>query len=171
MKNNTIHKYISNLENKILNPKKGLGEEIFLFISRIIPLINVDLLIKDKRLGILLTWRKKSENYPAGWHVPGGMIRVNEKIYNRVIKVAKNELGIKIIFKNKPLAVNEIHLKQKNRSHCISLLYLCKPINKPDIRKKFKGLLPLAGQWKWFKKAPKNLIKPHKIYKKFLNSN
>ena len=83
MKKKNTQKYISNLEKKISNKKKGLPEDIFLFTSRITPLINVDLLIKDKKLGTLLTWRNKGEKYPAGWHVPGGIIRFKEKIYNR----------------------------------------------------------------------------------------
>ena len=36
------------LENFINNPKNDLPDEIFLFLSRISPLINVDLLIKNK---------------------------------------------------------------------------------------------------------------------------
>ena len=94
MKKNNTQKYILNLEKKISNKKKGLPEDIFLFTSRITPLINVDLLIKDKKLGTLLAWRNKGEKYPAGWHVPGGIIRFKEKIHNRVKLVAKNELKI-----------------------------------------------------------------------------
>ena len=40
---------IKKLESKISNSKKGLPEDIFLFLSRISPLINVDLLKKEKK--------------------------------------------------------------------------------------------------------------------------
>jgi colanic acid biosynthesis protein WcaH len=169
MKKNNTQKYILNLEKKISNKKKGLPEDIFLFTSRITPLINVDLLIKDKKLGTLLAWRNKGEKYPAGWHVPGGIIRFKEKIHNRIKLVAKNELKINIIFKKKPIAINEIHLNQKNRSHFISLLFSCKLKKKLNLKKRSKNSVEKSGEWMWFKKAPKNLIKPHKIYKKFLN--
>ena len=43
-----MKKKIRDLELKINNPKKGLPDEIFLFLGRISPLINVDLLIKNK---------------------------------------------------------------------------------------------------------------------------
>ena len=90
---NTTKNYIKIIEKKIPNKKKGLPNDVFLFASRIMPMINVDLLIKDKKLGTLLTWRKKGEKYPAGWHVPGGIIRFKEKASERVKKVAKLELG------------------------------------------------------------------------------
>ena len=44
-----LKNHIDILEKKIKEPKKGLPEEIFLLISRISPLINVDLLIKNKK--------------------------------------------------------------------------------------------------------------------------
>ena len=52
-----LQKKIKVLEFLIKDPKKGLGEEIFLFVSRITPLINVDLLIKNEKGQTLLTWR------------------------------------------------------------------------------------------------------------------
>lgn len=42
-------KLINKIEKKIENPSKGLPEDIFRFISRITPLINVDLLIQNKK--------------------------------------------------------------------------------------------------------------------------
>jgi hypothetical protein len=49
----------------------GLPEELFLFVSRITPLINVDLLIQDDGRRTLLTWRS-DRFFGPGWHVPGG---------------------------------------------------------------------------------------------------
>ena len=84
---------IKKIEKKIKNPKLGLPENFFLFLTRVTPMINVDLLIKNRKKETLLTWRQPGEKYPAGWHVPGGIIRFNEKAINRVSKVAKLELG------------------------------------------------------------------------------
>ena len=52
-----LTKIIDKLESSIQNPSKGLPEEVFLFVSRVTPLINVDLLIKNERNQTLLTWR------------------------------------------------------------------------------------------------------------------
>ena len=109
---------------------------------------------------------QKSENYDAGWHIPGGIIRFREKILDRVIKVAKNELNAVVKAANIPLAINQIILKNKrNRSHFISLLFECK-IKSFKNKNKFNKKKILAGAWKWHKKMPKDLITPHKkIYK------
>ena len=91
-----IEQNISIIEEKITDPTSGLPEEIFLLISRISPMINVDLFIKNSQNEVLLTWRQKGQVYPEGWHIPGGIIRYKEKILDRVHKVAKNELSCKI---------------------------------------------------------------------------
>ena len=96
-----LHRKIQHIEKYKKNPKNGLPEDLFLFASRIVPMINVDLLIKDKKKGVLLTWRKKGEKTRAAWHLPGGIIRFQEKIYDRIRKVASIELKSKVIFKKK----------------------------------------------------------------------
>jgi colanic acid biosynthesis protein WcaH len=60
-----IKEIIKLLEAHINNPSEGLPEEVFLFVSRITPMINVDLLIKNERKGTLLTWRDDGI-YPPG---------------------------------------------------------------------------------------------------------
>ena len=165
----SLDKLINKIEKKIENPSKGLPEDIFRFISRITPLINVDLLIQNKKKGTLLTWRNAGEKYAAGWHVPGGIIRIGEKIHKRLIKVAKTELGAKIIFNKNVKEINEIHLDQKNRKHFVSLLYKCKLKTKLRNQLDFKKNKKLVQDtWCWFKKPPKKLIKSHYIYKKYI---
>ena len=165
--NKLLNDKIKDLENYIINPRKGLPESIFLFLTRISPMINVDLLVKNNRGQTLLTWRKKGEKYPAGWHVPGGIIRFKEKASERVKKVAKLELGSEVLFDENPIFIKEIFLNQKNRSHFISLLYLCKLKNKIKIN--FKNGIN-NEKMQWFSKCPKNIIKPHVIYKRFINN-
>ena len=162
-----INLLIRKLEKKISNPKKGLPEEIFLLLTRISPVINVDLLIKNKKGQILLTWRKKGEKFLPGWHIPGGIIRFKEKIEKRIKLTAKNELGCKVKFKKIPIEFSELHLKQKNRSHFISLLFDCIIIEGPDQKHKYLKGKPQPGQWKWFDRCPNNIILPHKRCNKY----
>ena len=71
-----------------------------------------------------MTWR--DDKYSGkGWHLPGGIIRFREKINQRIANVGKTELNIKISKIKGPLALNEIIINQKERSHFISLLYQC----------------------------------------------
>ena len=152
-----IKKIINSLESLIKNPSQGLPEDVFLFVSRITPMINVDLLIKNKKNQTLLTWRDDGY-FPAGWHIPGGIIRYKEKIGHRIQAVAEKELGAEVAFEKEPLAINEIMMPFKNRGHFISLLYQCKLIKGPDKNVK----------WEWFEECPDNIIPVHKIYQKFI---
>ncbi|MEI7983545.1 MAG: NUDIX hydrolase, partial [Bacteroidota bacterium] len=52
-----IQDTIEILNKQIPDPRLGLPEEVFLFISRLTPMVNVDLLIKDKKGLALLSWR------------------------------------------------------------------------------------------------------------------
>lgn len=162
-----INHNIQNIENILKDPSKGLPENVFLFLSRITPLINVDLLIKNVENQTLLTWRQPGEVYSSGWHFPGGIIRYKEKIIERIQEVAKNELKNKVVFDNKPIAINEVMLNQKNRGHFVSLLYSCKLVEKLDNIFRYTEGIPKVGQWSWHDSCPKNLIKPHTIYKDY----
>lgn len=161
-----ICKTIEILEKAIKNPKLGLPEEIFLFISRVTPMVNIDLLVKDEKDRTLLAWRNDLV-CGSGWHIPGGIVRFKERLIDRVKKVAEIEIGVPIRFEPVPIAINEIILPQRTRGHFISFLY--------------KGFLPGtfvpsndgfkkhdSGYLKWHSKCPKDLIKVHEIYRKYI---
>jgi ADP-ribose pyrophosphatase YjhB (NUDIX family) len=159
---------IDNLEASIPDPLTGLPEDLFLFVSRITPIINVDLLIKNESDHTLLTWRDDGY-YPPGWHVPGGIIRYKETFADRIRAVARNELGTEVDFNPTPLAINEvIHGQRKNRGHFISLLYQCRLVSQLDEILNCKNNFPKPGEGKWHKKSPENLIIVHEMYRKFI---
>ena len=97
---------IEALEAAIGDPRRGLPEDVFRFVSRITPLINVDLLIQDDRSRTLLTWRD-DEFFGPGWHVPGGIIRYKESAADRLRACAREELGADVSFDPAPLLVSE----------------------------------------------------------------
>ncbi len=163
-----ISKLIESLSSLIKNPSGGLPEDVFLFVSGITPLINVDLLIKNDQHHTLLTWRDDGFG-PPGWHIPGGIIRFKETIPDRIGAVAATELGAKVKFKKKPLSIKEvIHPTRMIRGHGISLLFECKLISPPDDNLKHRKGIPKPGDWAWHPKCPKDLIPVHKIYRKFI---
>ena len=159
------NRQIKILEKKIKNPKIGLPDEIFYFIGRNTPYINVDLLIKTPKYGTLFTWRDDAFS-GKGWHLPGGIIRFKEKIRERLIKVGKTELNINISSFEGPIALNEIIINQKERSHFISILYKCK-INRSELEKLFLKSKK-NNKIAFFKKVPKYLLYWHKIYKNYI---
>jgi len=146
----------------------GLPEEVFLFISRLTPLINVDLLIKDDRGRTLLTWRS-DRFYGPGWHVPGGIIRFKETAADRIRAVAISELGATVNFGKSPMLVQESIVPERHeRAHFISLLYQCRLASDLDQRRQYSQEAPLPDQWRWHEGCPENLIREQRAYAAFM---
>ena len=167
-----LKKLIEKIESNIKNPSKGLPEDIFYLVGRLTPYINVDLLVKNDLGQTLLSWRDETSlknNTGNGWHIPGGIVRFQEDISNRIKEVALHEMGARLSYHSEqPLTVNQVFdYKAKNRSHFISLLYRCKlednyEIDNNNLKEGDIGFL------KWHTGIPKNLLRNHDIYKKYL---
>ncbi|MDF2959865.1 MAG: hydrolase [Paenibacillus sp.] len=156
------------LEHQINKNEDGLPEELFLFVSRLTPLICVDLLIQDDQNRILFTWRD-DEIFGKGWHLPGGVIRHNENFADRIIKVGQIELGADITFDSEPLRfVEDLDRSKRNRGHFIAFLYQCRLESKPDESRQFTGAEePRVGEWAWFNGTPDPLLMVHEVYKPY----
>jgi ADP-ribose pyrophosphatase YjhB (NUDIX family) len=158
---------IETLEAWIGNPVEGLPPDLFLFVSRITPLINVDLLIGDDAKRILLTWRD-DDIYGAGWHVPGGIIRYKETAAIRLHATAREELGAEVAFDPAPICVEEIiEPDRRVRGHFVSLIYNCRLTTPPSDGLRYLGGIPQRGQWMWHDRYPPNMIAVHKGYQRF----
>lgn len=152
-----------------LNPRRGLPEEVFLAVSRLTPLVNVDLLIQDAALGTLLTWRDDA-CYGAGWHVPGGIIRFKETAAERIRETALGELGAAVDFQPDPIAIVEgISPVRTTRGHFISLLYRCTLLGPPAAELRCAGERPRAGEWKWHRACPADILEVHRQYAPWIN--
>jgi len=163
-----VKEIIQLMESMIKDPSEGLPEDIFLFVSTITPMINVDLLIKNSENHTLLTWRGNG-CYAAGWHVPGGIVRYKERINDRIRAVAASELGVQISFNKEPLAISEIiHPSRKIRGHFMSLLYECTLTSPINQGMRYHTGVPKPGEWAWHSKCPDNLIAVHEMYRCFI---
>jgi len=161
---------IRKIEDDVDADGSGLPEELFLFVSRITPLINVDLLIQNKYKRTLLTWRD-DHFYGPGWHVPGGIIRYKETAEDRIRSVARQELGVEIDFDPSPIFVLEsISPERRDRGHFVSLLYRCRLKSKINEMQRFKPEAPAPDQWLWHDKIPENLIQEQQAYAKFIGN-
>jgi ADP-ribose pyrophosphatase YjhB (NUDIX family) len=169
--NMSLPELIDALESQIANPARGLPQDAFLFISRLTPMINVDLLVRNDRNETLLTWRE-DEYYGPGWHVPGGIVRFKETMASRIAAVAASELGASVAFAKDPLTMVEImHPSRDTRGHFISVLYDCRltgPLN-PDIE--YKTGPARHGQWAWHAESPLALIAEHAVYRRFIRGD
>lgn len=164
----TLAERLAAIGGELDDPHRGLPEELFLFISRLTPLVNVDLLIKDAQGQILLTWRDDGYDGP-GWHIPGGIVRYKESLAQRIAQVAHLELGATVSHAAAPLALHEIvHPTRPARGHFISLLYPCTLTSALDSDRAHRGGVPQAGAWAWFASCPDDLIPVHDIYRSYL---
>lgn len=154
------------LDSWARNPKAGLPYELFLFVSRLVPMVNVDLLIADGQGGILLTWRD-DEIHGSGWHVPGGMIRYKETAEERIRATALDELGAEVTLDGPPIVEQFIESERRVRGHFVSLLYKCRILTPLNEAIRFTGGDPLRGQWAWHKRCPEKLLVAHKPYSRF----
>jgi ADP-ribose pyrophosphatase YjhB (NUDIX family) len=161
---------IEYLEKSIDKEADGLPEELFLFVSRVTPLVCMDLLIKNEANEILFTWRD-DDIFGKGWHLPGGVIRHGEEFADRIIKVGQIELGAHLEFDSQPSTfVQDLDISKKNRGHFIAFLYNCRLLSDPDEARRYYAGTPRVGEWSWFNGSPEPLLKAHEVYRSYFQS-
>ena len=157
------------LESHIEDPTKGLPEDVYLFATKITPMINVDLLIRDDSGRILLAWRR-DEYYGTGWHIPGGIIRLKETFEERIQKTAEAEIGSKVIFSQEPVEIAPlISANLDTRCHFITLVYECKLPEQFQIDNKNRNRYD-TGYLAWHNEYPPEMLPIHSFYKKYFTS-
>tara|TARA_A100001035_G_C27519504_1_gene380179 strand:+ start:107 stop:640 length:534 start_codon:yes stop_codon:yes gene_type:complete len=145
----------------------GLPNHLFKYVSSITPIINVDLIIHNPKKGIILSWRA-DKYYGPGWHVPGGIIRFKENIIDRLHHVAREEINLNHDLDFSFVTIHQIMNPNRDiRGHFISLLFASKLENPSIDYGDFKE--NENGYFKWHKELPKNLIKQHKRYEKYID--
>ena len=143
----------------VIDPWKGLGKSLFLQSSRIMPLVNVELVIRDSEDRIALLWREASQDVMRpGWHLPGGIVRVGEKISERVLKTAREECGI-AARSYEIVGLGETVIdRDMPRRHFISLVVEIRQwelAGEPEVNLLFN------------KEVPSNLITNHRRYREY----
>ncbi len=164
----TLTEAINIIDRHANTPEKGLPQDVFYLISRLTPLVNVDLLIKDKDSRVLLAWRQ-DQFAGAGWHIPGGIVRYKETLEQRIKQVALTEIGQEVDYNPAPIAINEIHRAHATRGNFISFLYICTvdssfSPNNSNLYKTDPGYLV------WHDTCPNNLIEVHELYRPYIDN-
>lgn len=163
-----LQRVVAELESLVPSPQDGLPEPVFRLLSRLTPLVSVDLLIKDATGRTLLTWRE-DDSYGPGWHVPGGIVRYKETAVHRAHEVARIELGSQVEAEPIPLSIQEfIRPNRIDRAHIISMLYRCRLLTSLDEDVRFDPAAPKPGGWQWHATCPENLIPEQRPYERYL---
>lgn len=166
----SISELISSLAAYANDPGKGLPEELFLFASSITPMVNVDLLVRDSKGRILLSWRD-DPLCGKGWHVPGSIVRFQESLLERLQKTAVSELGCEVILETPQPEFIELIRPDgaRARSHFVTFIYHCRlpgDMDSPPHTAK-QGE---AGHLAFHGNFPENMIPVHHVYRKYFRS-
>ena len=153
--------------------REGLPQELFLLVSALVPLPNVDLLVVNKR-GQLLLSHRNDKYFENAWHIPGGCMRFGEDFASRVQATAPEELGCNVTFDPTPIAVRNI-LRGPNpslahpyeRGHNVAMLFRCIP---PEDYHPDNGAKTPEdnGYLRWFDTLPDNFMKIQNPYRDVL---
>lgn len=161
------------LRNLNINPNKGLPENLFLLVSGLVPLPNVDLLIVNDAGQILLS-RRNDGYFEKSWHIPGGCLRYGESFEERIHKTAILELGTDVSFDVVPIAIKNVirgnNFRQKHyreRGHNVAILYKCYLPKDFVIDNHYKSEDD-NGYLKWFNKLPVDFMKIQMVYEEYL---
>ena len=136
--------------------EKKLTEKEFKSIYTRVPRLCVELIIIKGRK-ILLT-KRSIEPFKGFWHFPGGGVLYGEKIKESIDRVAREELGIKIIPKK---FLGYIESLNDGFRHGVSLAFKCKIIKNQQPK-----ALEQADEIKFFKKIPKQIVLTHRKFLK-----
>ena len=156
-------KYFSKILNFVYKERSPkLPEILFLLGTAYFPQLNVELIIRDTDEKTLYLWRN-DEFGNIGWHLPGGIIRPNEKILKRVERVLEKEtnLNTSSVRISGPISFSEvIHKLPGVRSHFNSFVFLV------ELQSKFISydLNLLNEEFLISSNIPKKIIKNHKRY-------
>ena len=152
----TLRRILGDIES----PTAGLPDAVFDFALGIIPMVNVDLLISDTENRVLLAWRE--DRWGAGWHVPGGIIRIYESFSERITATAQLELGLIVRHKPAPISMTQFFV---DRGHFISLLYECDIVGDQSVVIDESAVAaPHPNALGWFSKPPAAIYPAHAQY-------
>lgn len=165
-----VNELVKKLDELVPNAKQGLPQELFYFVSRLTPMVNVDLLIKNEKNHTLLTWRH--DQFYHGWHIAGGIVRFKELFTDRLKAVAKQEFGASIEHDPHPIGTFEkITTHRDIRGHFIANLFSCRLTSPLSNEMRCEDPQnPKHGQWYWHSTCPEQLIPQHEVYRKYINS-
>lgn len=162
-------KAVELLRRAEIDTDNGMPEELFLLVSSLVPLPNVDLLVVDRQERLLLS-RRCDPFYPKSWHIPGGCMRFNEDFARRIQETARAELDCTVSFDETPLAVrnvirepNENLLHPRERGHNVAILFRC---YLPDGYQIDNGGRSEDdnGYLKWFDRLPEDFLEIQHVF-------
>ncbi len=106
-----------------------LSDEDFAHIYSMVPRLNVDLIVRTADGGVVLI-KRSIEPHIGAWHVPGGTVYKEERMYEAAVRVAKNETGFDVVV-DKQLGFMEFPFEKRGdlMIHTISIVIEVKVVS------------------------------------------
>lgn len=152
-----------------LDVDAGMPQELFLLLSGLMPLPNVDLLITNDRGEILLT-RRYDPWFQCSWHIPGGCMHYGEDFLHCVQETAKRELGTTVEVSAEPITVRNVirgkdDSKQypRERGHNVAVLFACRLPKHWQLNNGAKTEQD-DGYAAWFRTLPEDFLEIQHVY-------
>ena len=134
-------------ELKNVKPFPNMPPEIFFSLTKLLPMLAIELFIVNKNGEFVLVQKKGRFN---GWALPGGFLGLNEDLEVACRRISKKYLGTKV---SHSTFLNICNLPQKiygkDKGHAVVLIFKC------DLPKSAKNII-------YFKKIPKDILNHHK---------
>lgn len=140
-KSTLTKKEISILIGLLLKLRWPVPYPIFIALCKSVPLIAIDLAVMPDPHHLLLTYRK--DEFYDNWHIPGMVLRFNDRVLNRLKRVAKDELDIRI---SKIRFIGYYEYRDV-RTRGIGLLFIARPIG-----------MPCSGEYFHINRLPKKFL-------------
>ncbi len=135
-------------ELKKVKPFPNMPPEIFFSLTKLLPMLAIELFIVNENGEFVLVQKKGRFN---GWALPGGFLGLNEDIEVACRRISKKYLGMKV---SHVTFLNICNLPEKiygkDKGHVVVLIFKC---NLPKLSKNVT----------YFKKIPKNILSHHKV--------
>ena len=168
-------KAIQTLREAKLDTDHGMPQELFLLVSGLVPLPNVDLLVTNAQGQILLT-RRKDPWYQDSWHIPGGCMHYGESFEHCVQETARRELGTEVSISPEPITVRNVirgvdasKEYPRERGHNVAILFACRSPENWEIDNGMKTVDD-DGFAAWFDVLPDDFMKIQYVYLDVLKS-
>lgn len=152
-----------------LNTDEGMPQELFLFVSSLVPLANIDLLTTNAK-GQLLLARRCDPWYQNSWHIPGGCMHYGETFHHCIDETAQREFGTSVIADPEPITVKNvirgIDLQKefpRERGHNVAILFHCRVPDDWQINNGNKTAHD-NGYLAWFNKLPPDFMEIQHVY-------
>ncbi len=137
---------------------KRLSQKEFTAIFKRVPRLVVDAVIKTRE-GIVFA-KRDIEPWKGMWHIPGGTVRLNERLEEAVVRIMREETGLTGRVWKCVGSIGYIYARDRIHNHTVSVVFLV-----TSVQGALRGS-PQGREVRYFPRMPRNIIAVQKTFLK-----